>query len=37
LMVSPVEMEALLDGTGWRIANQYGGARLYTAVIERVE
>ena len=35
LMVSPAEMEALLAGTGWRIANQYGGARLYTAVIER--
>jgi SAM-dependent methyltransferase len=37
LMVSPAEMEALLDGTGWRIAKQYqgAGARLYTAIIER--
>ena len=37
LMVSPAEMEGLLDGTGWRIAKQYGGAgaRLYTAIIER--
>jgi len=37
LMVSPAEMETLLDGTGWRIAKQYRleGARLYTAIIER--
>lgn len=37
LMVSPEEMQALLDGTGWRIAQQYGagGGRLYTAIIER--
>jgi SAM-dependent methyltransferase len=37
LMVSPAEMETLLDGTGWRIAKQYRleGARVYTAIIER--
>ena len=37
LMVSPVEMETLLEGTGWRVAKRYEaeGARLYTAVIER--
>ena len=38
LMVSPAEMEGLLDGTGWRIAKEYvgAGARLYTAIIERL-
>jgi len=38
LMVSPAEMEGLVDGTGWRIAKQYGAAsaRLYTAIIERL-
>ena len=35
LLVSPEEMAALLDGTGWRIAQQYGRGRLYTAIIER--
>ena len=37
LMVSPEEMETLVDGTGWRVTNQYppGGARLNTYVIER--
>lgn len=37
LMVSPEEMEAVVDGTGWRVAQQYsaGGGRLYTAIIER--
>ena len=37
LMVSPAEMEALLDGTGWRISKQYqvAGGRLYAAIIER--
>ena len=37
LMVSPAEMEALLDGTGWRIAKRYevAGGRLHTAIIER--
>ena len=39
LMVSPVEMESLLDGTGWRVAKRYEaqGARFYTAIIERVD
>jgi SAM-dependent methyltransferase len=38
LMVSPAEMEALLDGTGWRIVKQYSApARLFTAVIERAD
>ena len=37
LMVSPAEMEALLEGTGWRVVKQYQppGSRLYTAIIER--
>ncbi len=36
-MVSPAEMEALLEGTGWRVVKQYQppGSRTYTAVIER--
>ena len=39
LMVSPAEMEALLDGTGWRVAKRYevAGGRLYTAIIERAD
>jgi SAM-dependent methyltransferase len=40
LMVSPKEMEELLDGTGWRMAERYpptGAARLYTAIIERTD
>ena len=37
LMVSPEEMEALVDGTGWRVAHtaQNFGGPLYIAVIER--
>jgi SAM-dependent methyltransferase len=37
LMVSPAEMEALLEGTGWRVVKEYQapGSRLYTAIIER--
>jgi SAM-dependent methyltransferase len=37
LMVSPQEMEALVDGTGWRVANRYpiDRSRLYTYIIER--
>jgi SAM-dependent methyltransferase len=37
LMVSPQEMETLVDGTGWRVANRYPAvaSRLYTYVIER--
>jgi SAM-dependent methyltransferase len=37
LMVSPAEMEALLEGAGWRVVKQYQppGSRLYTAIIER--
>jgi hypothetical protein len=36
-MVSPTEMEALLDGTGWRVVRRYPeiNARLYAAIIER--
>lgn len=39
LMVSPKEMEGVLDGTGWRMAKQYSiaGGRLYTAIIERTD
>ena len=40
LMVSPAEMESLLDGTGWRVAKQYQGAgarAIYTAIIERID
>ena len=39
LMVSPEEMAALVDGTGWRVTKQYGGAgaRVYTAIIERID
>jgi SAM-dependent methyltransferase len=40
LMVSPAEMEALLDGTGWRVAKRYQGVGVrtaYTAVIDRVD
>jgi SAM-dependent methyltransferase len=39
LMVSPAEMETILEGTGWKIAELYraGGARpVYTAIIERI-
>jgi SAM-dependent methyltransferase len=37
LMVSPQEMERLLEGTGWRVTNRYppSGGRLYTYIIER--
>lgn len=38
LMVSPAEMAAIVDGTGWRIAEQYRGAGarpVYAAIIER--
>ena len=37
-MVSPAEMETLLEGTGWRVAKRYehAGARFYRAVIERI-
>jgi SAM-dependent methyltransferase len=37
LMVSPQEMETLVDGTGWRVANRYPAvaSRLYRYVIER--
>jgi hypothetical protein len=39
LMVSPAEMDTLLEGTGWRVAKRYAaaGARLYTTVIERAD
>ena len=39
LMVSPAEMTKLIDGTGWRVADEYrnAGARFYTAVIERID
>ena len=39
LMVSPAEMETLLEDTGWRVAKRYEapGARFYTAVIERAD
>ena len=37
LMVSPAEMETLVDDTGWRVAKRYevAGGRLYTAILER--
>jgi len=37
LMVSPEELDALVEGTGWRVTNRYppAGARLYTYIIER--
>ena len=37
LMVSPAEMETLVDDTGWRVAKRYevAGRRLYTAILER--
>ena len=38
LMVSPAEMESLLDRTGWRIAKLYqAGPRFYTAIIELID
>ena len=38
LMVSPAEMDGLLEGTGWRIAKLYeAGPRLYTDIIERAD
>jgi len=39
LMVSPAEMEQLLDGTGWRLAEKYETAnrRFYSAIIERTD
>jgi SAM-dependent methyltransferase len=39
LMVSPQEMESLLEGTGWRVTTRYPatGGRLYTYIIERVD
>jgi SAM-dependent methyltransferase len=38
LMVSPEEMEALLDGTGWRVVKRYpapGARPAYAAIVER--
>ncbi len=36
LMVAPQEMETLLEGTGWRVAERYqGGGFVYVAIIER--
>lgn len=38
LMVSPAEMEQLLEGTGWRVAKKYeDGSRLYSAIIQRID
>ena len=40
LMVSPAEMEALLDGTGWHVVKYYqgvGARSVYTAIIERTD
>ena len=40
LMVSPAEMEALVDGTGWRVGKRYqgpGGRPVYATIIERVD
>ena len=39
LMVSPAEMETLLEGTGWRVTKRYefDGARFYAGIIERVD
>jgi SAM-dependent methyltransferase len=40
LMVSPAEMEGLLEGTGWRVATRYQGVgvrTVYMAVIERID
>jgi hypothetical protein len=38
LMVSSAEMAELIDGTGWRVAEEHRnhGARFYTAIIERI-
>ena len=38
LMVSPDEMDALLEGTGWKVSKRYQGAgvrTLYTTIIDR--
>ncbi len=37
LMVSPAELESLVEGSGWRVTRRYppAGGRLYTAIIER--
>lgn len=40
LMVSPEELDEILDGTGWRVAQRYqaaGARRAYTAVIDRID
>jgi SAM-dependent methyltransferase len=40
LMVSLAEMDALLEGTGWKVAKRYQGAgvrTVYTTIIERVD
>jgi hypothetical protein len=40
LMVSPAEMEQLVEGTGWHLAKLYqpaGVRTLYKAVVERVD
>jgi len=39
LMVSPEEMDALLEGTRWKVAKRYqrAGAPVYTSIIERVD
>jgi SAM-dependent methyltransferase len=39
LMVSPQEMDALLEGTGWRVTTRYppAASRLYTYIIARVD
>jgi hypothetical protein len=39
LMVSPEEMEALVEGTGWRVVKRYpapGSRRAYAAIVERI-
>jgi hypothetical protein len=38
LLVSPDEMKELVEGTGWRVAEQYlSKGPVYSAVIERVD
>ncbi len=39
LMVSPEEMDALLEGTRWKVAKRYqrAGVPVYTSIIERVD
>jgi hypothetical protein len=35
LMVSPAELERLLDGTGWRLARTLASDDTYVAIVEK--